>query len=299
MNSIREGLIIKITGGYYYVKSGAEIWVCTLRGRFRQEKEKVLVGDRVQLKPAQTATGVIEKIFPRKNILFQPSIANINQVVVVFSLQEPEPNLYLLDRFLVQTELAKVKAVLCLNKIDLAMSADRQGRQQLDNLIQIYGSLGYVILTTSAKIKQGLADLRNVLKNNTSILAGPSGVGKSSLLNALIPDLSLDTREISRKLKQGKHTTRYVGLIPLPDNGLVADSPGFSNLTLPDINQEELASCFVEIYKYQVNCKFSNCLHFAEPGCAVQEAVVEGKINPSRYHNYLLLLKEMNKRKRY
>ncbi len=289
---MQEGLVIKITGGYYYVKSGAEILVCTLRGRFRQEKEKVLVGDRVQLKTAQAATGVIEKIFPRKNILFQPSIANISQVVVVFSLQEPEPNLYLLDRFLVQTELTKVKAVLCLNKIDL-------GKQQLDCLIQIYSSLGYVILTTSAKTKQGLADLRNVLKNNTSILAGPSGVGKSSLLNALIPDLSLGTREISRKLKQGKHTTRYVRLIPLPDNGLVADSPGFSNLALPDINQEELAPCFVEIYKYQENCKYNNCLHLVEPGCAVQEAVTEGKINPSRYHNYLLLLKEMNKRKRY
>ena len=289
---MREGLVIKITGGYYYVKSGTETWVCTLRGRFRQEKEKILVGDRVQLKPVQTATGVIEKILPRKNTLFQPSVANINQIVVIISLQEPKPNLYLLDCFLAQTELAKVKAVLCLNKVDL-------GRQQVDNLIQTYGSLGYVVLTTSAKTKHGLADLRNVLKNNTSLLAGPSGVGKSSLLNALIPGLSLDTREISHKLKQGKHTTRYVELILTPDNGLVADSPGFSSLPLLNISQEELALCFVEIYKHQDNCKYSNCLHLAEPDCAVQKAVLEGKINPSRYQNYLLLLKEMNKRKRY
>ncbi|GAB6273336.1 MAG: ribosome small subunit-dependent GTPase A [Peptococcaceae bacterium] len=291
---MREGLIIKITGGYYYVKSGAESWVCTLRGRFRQEKEKILVGDRVQLKPVQaaTGTGVIEKILPRKNTLFQPSIANISQIVVVISLQEPKPNLYLLDCFLTQTELAKVKTVLCFNKVDL-------GRQQLDSFIQIYGSLGYVILTTSAKTKHGLADLRGVLKNNISLLAGPSGVGKSSLLNTLIPGLSLDTREISPKLKQGKHTTRYVELILTPDNGLVADSPGFSSLPLPDIHQEELAPCFVEIYKHQENCKYSNCLHITEPDCAVQKAVLEGKINPSRYRNYLLLLKEMNKRKRY
>jgi len=289
---MREGLVIKITGGYYYVKSGAETWVCTLRGRFRQEKEKILVGDRVQLKPVQTATGVIEKILPRKNTLFQPSIANINQIVVIISLQEPKLNLYLLDCFLAQTELARVKAVLCLNKVDL-------GRQQVDNLIQTYGSLGYVVLTTSAKTKHGLVDLRNVLKNNTSLLAGPSGVGKSSLLNALIPGLSLNTREISHKLKQGKHTTRYVELILTPDNGLVADSPGFSSLPLPNIGQEELAPCFVEIYKHQDNCKYSNCLHLAEPDCAVQKAVLEGKINPSRYQSYLLLLKEMDKRKRY
>lgn len=288
-----EGLVIKVARGYCYVKSSEKIWVCTLKGRLRLEKENMLVGDKVQLKPVQAVTGVIEKILPRKNTLFHPPVANIDQVIIVFSLQEPKPNLYLLDRFLVQTELAKIKAVLCLNKVDL-------GSQQLDNLVRIYGSIGYVIITTSARTKQGLTDLKDILKNNISIIAGPSGVGKSSLLNALIPGLSLKTREISRKLKQGKHTTRYIELIPLPENGFVADSPGFSRLTLPFIRQEELTLCFVEIYKYQGFCKFNNCLHLSEPDCAVRKAVTEGKIKASRYRNYLLLLNEINKqRKRY
>ncbi|WP_273483249.1 ribosome small subunit-dependent GTPase A [Desulforamulus ruminis] len=290
-----EGVLIKAYGGFYYVKKGEEIWECSLRGKFRLGKNAAaLVGDRVKVTPVREKTGRIDEVLPRATELFRPAVANVEQAVLVFAVQNPEPNLTLLDRFLVLAESAGIQPLICLNKIDLL-----SGRRER-HWLKLYRRIGYPTVTASSKTGEGVEALRQLLTGSTSVFAGPSGVGKSSLLNAVQPGWQLKTGEISHKLKRGKHTTRHVELLVLPSGGYVVDSPGFSSLDLPEMEREELSRYFPEMENFTEDCKFKGCLHNQEPQCGVKKAVEQGAIHKERYQNYLSFLQEvMQQERRY
>lgn len=288
-----EGVLIRAYGGFYYVKKGDEIWECSLRGKFRLGKgSAALVGDRVRVTPVRGTTGRIDEVLPRKTELFRPPVANIDQAVIVFAVQNPEPNLALLDRFLVLAENANVDPVICLNKADL-LSSRRE-----HEWLRLYRKIGYPTLVASTKKGEGIDELLGLLVGKTSVFAGPSGVGKSSLLNAVQPGLELKTGEISSKLKRGKHTTRHVELLPLAAGGFVVDTPGFSSLDLPQMEREDLGYYFPEFTGFAPDCKFNGCLHHHEPQCAVKNAVEQGFIYKERYQNYLAFLEEVLQQER-
>lgn len=283
--------MVRAYGGYYYVRDGREEWECSLRGRFRHEKQQVLVGDRVQLRPRHGHAGVIETVLPRRSALVRPPVANVDQAVIVFAVREPDPNPGLLERFLITAAMNDIEPLICFNKVDLT----KDGQVEL---VSRYRE-SYRVAVTSAKTGEGLGRLREALRGRVSVFAGPSGVGKSTILNALLPDLKLKTGEISEKLKRGRHTTRHVELISLPEGGLVADTPGFSSLDLPDLKPEDLSEYFPEMDEYAARCYFTGCLHNKEPGCAVKEAVEKGRMEEARYRQYLEFLQELKERKRY
>lgn len=283
--------MVKAYSGHYYVYDGSCAWECSLRGRFRYEKQQVLVGDRVELAPGNGRTGVIVRVLSRRSVLFRPPVANVDQAVIIFAARDPAPNPVLLDRFLIMAAMYQIEPLICLNKTDLL-----QGSKV--DFISSYKN-NYQVFLTSAVNGMGLDRLREALTGKVSVLAGPSGVGKSTLLNALLPGLKLKTGTISDKLKRGKHTTRHVELIALPEGGLVADTPGFSSLDLPDIRLEDLGRFFPEMAGYDRQCYFSGCLHDKEPDCAVKKAVGSGKIEISRYERYLEFLHELRGRRRY
>ncbi|MDS1029873.1 ribosome small subunit-dependent GTPase A [Bacillota bacterium LX-D] len=282
-----EGIIIRGYSGFYYVQTNDSIYECSLRGRYRLKKQDFLPGDRVMILPRQgEGKGVIEELLPRKVELLRPAIANVNQAILVIPLNNKQPDLMLLDRLLIMTTNAGIRPIICFNKVDLAdenVAAD---------LKQLYQKIGYQTILTSAKKEIGIQELKNELYGNISVFAGPSGVGKSSLLNAVEPGLELQTGEVSRKSQRGRHTTRYTSLLALKEGGFVADSPGFSCLHLPEMKREELASYFPE-FSLQQQCKFTTCLHHTEPECAVKQALEEGKIDPRRYEHYLDFLVEV------
>jgi len=286
-----EGFIIKAYGGYYFVRIGPDVWECSLRGRLRLEKQQILVGDRVQVRWRHGLAGVIEKVLPRRSVFFRPPIANVDQAVIVFAFKEPEPNPWLLDRLLVLAAAEGVRIQICFNKLDLSDS----GR---DQWLSRYRLAGYQVIATSAKTGAGIDALAGALEQQVSVFAGPSGVGKSSLLNFMQPGLSLQIGEISAKIKRGRHTTRHVELLLLENGGLVADTPGFSNLDLPLLKPEQLSDFFPEMNRYRPACRFAGCLHFKEPDCAVKEAVDDGEIDILRYQNYLGFLQELKEKRR-
>lgn len=288
-----EGVLIRAFGGFYYVKKGEETWECSLRGKFRLGKNNpALVGDRVKVTPVREHIGRIDEVLPRQTELFRPAVANVDQAVIVFAVENPEPNLTLLDRFLVLAEHANVSPVVCLNKADLL-----SGRREHEWL-RIYRKIGYPVVTTSTKKQEGIKELQQILLGKTSVFAGPSGVGKSSLLNAVQPGLALKTGEISHKLKRGKHTTRHAELLPLKEGGYVVDTPGFSSLDLPQMEKEELSAYFPEFESLSIECKFKGCLHKHEPQCAIKVAVEQGYVNQERYQNYLAFLDEVLQQER-
>jgi len=290
-SGIVEGIVIKAFGGFYYVIDGGKEWECSLRGHFRHEKQQVLVGDRVELTPRHGRAGVVEKVLPRSTVLVRPPVANVDQAVMVFALREPDPNPGLVDRFLIAASVNRIEPILCFNKSDLDVDT------QLE-FIARYGQ-SFRVLVTSAKTGEGLDQLREALRDRVSVFAGPSGVGKSTMLNALIPGLKLKTGTISDKTKRGKHTTRHVELITLPAGGLVVDTPGFSSLDLPDMKQVDLAGHFPEMAELQGECYFTGCLHDQEPDCAVKKAVESGVIQKSRHLQYLEFLGDLKGRKRF
>lgn len=282
-----EGIIIKGYSGFYYVQTDSDVWECTLRGKYRIKHQDFLVGDRVLVSPVNAKKAVIEKVLTRTNQLVRPPVANVEQVIVVMSLDNPPPDLMLLDRLLVMGEFYGLELVIAFNKADLVT------QDFMDHYSSIYKDVGYPVILSSAKTLMGINTLRECLRNKISVLAGPSGVGKSSLLNAVQPGLSLKTGDISHKSKRGRHTTRHVELLSLAGGGFVADTPGFSRLDLPEMLREDLAYYFPEIAALQANCRFSSCLHHTEPDCAVRSALDDGLINAGRYNNYLYLLEEV------
>ncbi|NLW23160.1 MAG: ribosome small subunit-dependent GTPase A [Tissierellia bacterium] len=288
-----EGIIVKGIGGFYYVKTKEGIFECRARGVFREENITPLIGDRVLIRVNQEDnTGYIEEIKSRKSQLVRPPVANITQIIIVMSIKKPDLNFWLLDRLLVLAEHEKLDINICLNKIDLA------NREIVAEICAIYHK--YRVIKTSVITGDGIEDLKEILKNNVTVFAGPSGVGKSSLLNRIKPGLKLKTSDVSKKTARGRHTTRHVELIELDSDSFVLDTPGFSSLDLDFIEREaELGEYFREFNTYSDKCKFVGCLHDKEPDCEVKRQVEAGNISPSRYNNYLQFLDEIKNIRRY
>ncbi len=290
-----SGRLIKGIGGFYYVDVSDQIFECKARGLFRKKKITPLVGDYVEIDilDNENKKGVIEDINDRHNELIRPSVSNIDQAIVVFAVTQPDPHLSLLDRFLVLAESQKLNIIICLNKIDLLEEVEYEA------IVNIYKSAGYKIIRTSTKENKGIMELRNELKNKTTVFAGPSGVGKSTLLNHIHPGLKLQTGEISTKISRGKHTTRHAELIAIGENGWVVDTPGFSSLDMNFIEEDELDFHFPEFMIHVDQCKFNSCKHLNEPSCAVKEAVQLNEISEGRYNSYVQFIDEIRKHRRY
>ncbi|EAX48598.1 ribosome small subunit-dependent GTPase A [Thermosinus carboxydivorans Nor1] len=287
-----RGVVVKAYNSYYYVQTGDKLTMCTLRGRFKKERFSLLVGDEVEYLPLDEGKGVIETILPRRSMLKRPMVANVDQVILTFAAASPDPSFVIIDRFLILAELSQLNAQICLNKIDLADAAE------IGQIVDLYRKIGYSVLETSVKTGQGIDELRRQLYGRITVFAGPSGVGKSSLLNAVEPGLSLVTGEISIKIGRGKHTTRFAELLPLAGGGFVVDTPGFSFTEFADIVPTELARAFPEIAAAAPACKFNTCLHHKEPQCAVKQAVTDGCIAASRYASYLEVLSEVQENRK-
>ncbi|MBD9157548.1 MAG: ribosome small subunit-dependent GTPase A [Lachnospiraceae bacterium] len=291
-----QGKIVKGIAGFYYVHvAESGIYECKAKGAFRNQKVKPLVGDNVRLEvlDEEQKKGNIEEILPRENELIRPAVANIDQALVIFAAAKPKPNFNLLDRFLILMQYQKVPAVVCFNKQDMV---DAEELQLLKNT---YESAGYQVIFTSAAKEEGIQAVRDLLKGKTTTVAGPSGVGKSSLINLLSPEAEMETGDISRKIERGKHTTRHSELFALDENSFICDTPGFSSIYLPEMEKEELGIYFPEIAEYEPFCRFQGCAHIHEPGCGVKEALEEKKISPIRYENYKLLYEELKDKRRY
>jgi ribosome biogenesis GTPase len=312
-----QGMIVKALSGYYYVlpeilvQSGGSkaqtgkdhnLIQCRGRGILRKHKTPPLVGDRVVYELTENGEGMVDEILPRTSELIRPPIANVKLAVLVFSLNEPALNLQLLDKFLVHIEHAGLEVLICFTKQDLLTdSMDEDSSDlglELTQVHQFYESIGYDVLTTSALKQLGIDAVLDRLQGIISVFSGQSGVGKSSLLNAMMPALQLETNIISEKLGRGKHTTRHVELIPLGNGGWVADTPGFSQLDFLQLEADQLSSCFIEFKALSEGCKFRGCLHQNEPDCRVKDAVSHGKIAASRYEHYIQFLVEIKERKR-
>ncbi|MCI9060729.1 MULTISPECIES: ribosome small subunit-dependent GTPase A [Romboutsia] len=290
-----NGKIIKGIGGFYYVDTENGLYECRARGIFRKNKITPLVGDRVSINVVdeENKKGVVEEIEERDTELVRPPIANVDKALIVFAIKNPSPNLSLLDRFIVLAEKENLEIVIVFTKVDL----DTDG-ELLDELKDIYEASGYKVIPVSNKLKLNIDKIKEELKGNTVVFAGPSGVGKSSLLNEVDKNFELKTGEVSDKIKRGKHTTRHAELLKLECGGMVADTPGFSSLILDDIDESELKEYFIEFDKYD-ECRFgSRCIHENEPSCAVKEAVENREISKKRYESYIQLLNEIKAGKR-
>ncbi|RSK26982.1 ribosome small subunit-dependent GTPase A [Bacillus sp. HMF5848] len=288
-----EGKIIKALSGFYYVYDEGRVIQCRGRGVFRKQKITPLVGDNVVYQAENDLEGYILDIETRKNELVRPPIANVDQAILVFSASQPDFSPLLLNRFLVLVEYKQIEPVILISKADLL---DEQSLEEIEQYVAFYEQVGYPVLVTSAITNEGTSKLLQYVNEKVSVIAGQSGVGKSSLLNVLKPDLQLKTNEISKSLGRGKHTTRHVELIEL-EEGWVADTPGFSSLEFQDIEVEELSDCFPEMRERSIDCKFRGCTHVAEPKCAVKEAVENNEIPAFRYEHYKEFLQEIRDRK--
>ncbi len=291
-----QGKIVKGIAGFYYVnvvESG--IYECKAKGIFRKEKKKPLVGDNVEIDilDEEEKTGNIIAILPRKNELIRPNVANVDQALVVFAVTKPKPHLNLLDRFLVMMEQKEIPVILCFNKKDIASEEEKK------NLADIYQTCSYEVIFSSALKGENICEIKELLKGKTTVIAGPSGVGKSSLINELQSNVSMETGTISEKIERGKHTTRHSELILVTKDSYIMDTPGFSSLYTNEFEKEELKYYFPEFDVYEGTCKFPGCDHIHEPNCTVKTAMEEGKISSSRYRNYMEMYQELKEKKRY
>lgn len=285
-----KGKIIKGIAGFYYVWCEDErLYECRAKGGFRKEGIRPLVGDdvRIQVLDAETALGNMEQVLPRRNELIRPAVANVDQAMVVFAMTDPVPNLNLLDRFLVMMAWQRVDTVICLSKRDI-VSAEEEER-----LRNIYSGCASRVLVISNKENTGIEEVRECLAGKTTVLAGPSGVGKSSLVNRIDPDAGSQTGSVSEKIGRGRHTTRHSELYHIGRQTFLFDTPGFSSLRLPDIPKEELNQYFAEFAPYEGQCRYLGCSHIHEPGCVIKEKLEKGIICRSRYVNYVQMYEEM------
>lgn len=288
------GMIVKALSGFYYVRNEDGLFQCRGRGNFRKRQIKPLVGDQVEFEAENRTDGYILDVFERKNELIRPPIANVDQAILVFSALEPDFSPLLLDRFLVHIEANDLEPIIIISKTDLL---NTESYKNIEEYKQQYEKIGYSVLLTSTMVLDGIDPLIPYLEGKVSVVAGQSGVGKSSLLNHLKPELDIETNQISTHLGRGKHTTRHVELLPIA-NGLVADTPGFSSLDFVNLEAEDLSACFPEMAELSSGCKFRECMHTSEPGCAVKTALEQGEINAERFEHYQQFLEEIKNQKR-
>lgn len=291
-----QGKIVKGISGFYYVHvAESGIYECKAKGVFRNQKIKPLVGDNVSIAVLDEVTkkGNIEKILPRSNELIRPAVANIDFALVIFASAKPQPSFNLLDRFLIRMEYQRVPVTICFNKTDLVTE------EAFHAFADIYVQSGYQVLHTSAREETGLQELLQLLEGKTAAVAGPSGVGKSSLINLLQSKVQMETGDISRKIERGKHTTRHSEIIPVYGNTYIMDTPGFSTMNMPGFEKEDLQQYYPEFAGYEPYCRFHGCSHISEPDCGVKDAVEKGKISNLRYGNYKLLYEELRELKKY
>ena len=291
-----QGKIVKGISGFYYVHVvGTGIYECKAKGVFRNRKVKPLVGDNVEIVvlDEEKHLGNVEEILPRKNELIRPAVSNINMALVIFAAAKPDPNFNLLDRFLCMMEYQKVPVTICFNKCDLVSEEEKE------NLQKIYAPAGYDILFTSVKTGENIDRLKALLAEKTTTVAGPSGVGKSSLINELQTDVRMQTGAISDKIGRGKHTTRHSEIISIGQDTYIMDTPRFSSMDLPGFEKEDLWTCYPEFVPYEPECRFIGCSHIGEPDCGVKNALAEGKISRVRYDNYVILYEEMKNIRKY
>ncbi len=288
-----QGRIIKGIAGFYYVHDGHDkVYECKAKGIFRNQGLKPLVGDRVSMEilSEEEGLGNIETILPRENSLIRPASANVDQALVIFAAKEPDPSLNLLDRFLVMMGIQGIPCLICFNKADL---------KDPENLAALYRRAGYEVCVVCAGTGEGIGQVRKLLEGKTTVMAGPSGVGKSSVMNRILPEAEAATGAVSEKLKRGRHTTRHTELFFVGRGTYLLDTPGFSSLDVTGIAPEELKLYYPEMERLEGRCRFQGCVHGKEPDCAVKEAVENGTISRERYENYLLLYEELKNRKRY
>ncbi len=298
-----RGKIIRGVGGFYYVHAeDGVIYECRATGIFRKENIKPLVGDNAEISilNSGTSAGNVDALLERQNVLARPAAANVDQAMVMFAAARPKPNLGLLDRFLILMGRQGIPVIICFNKTDLAEEG------QIHEIREIYRDCGCRLCFTSVAHGEGLDEVRMLLDGKTTVLAGPSGVGKSSLTNAFFPEQRMETGEISRKTRRGRQTTRHTELLVLPASeeaggrdSYLLDTPGFSTLTLEDLAYEDLKNYYPEFSSYAGNCRFQTCMHLKEPDCAVKSAVEEGRIHRKRYDSYVSLAEELKNNRRY
>lgn len=291
-----QGKIIKGIAGFYYVYvEGHGIYECKAKGIFRKDHVKPLVGDDVivDVLDESKMLGNIREILPRRSALIRPAVANVDQALVIFAIVKPNPNFNLLDRFLIRMERQNLPTIICFNKQDIATEEEKEA------LRKAYETCGYQVRFISALENEGIEQIRKLLAGKTTTVAGPSGVGKSSLINQLAPKANMETGAISEKIERGKHTTRHSEIIAIGEETYIVDTPGFTSLDISEITKEELGNYYPEFVQYEPYCKFSGCAHISEPSCGVKDAVEAGKISRVRYENYKVLYQELKEMKRY
>jgi ribosome biogenesis GTPase len=291
-----RGRILKGIAGFYYVETiDLKVYECKAKGIFRKSGIKPIVGDNVEIEiiDEDNRQGNLTDILPRKNCLYRPPVANVDQAVILFAIVKPDPNYNLLDRFLIMMRQQNLPVIICFNKQDIATDEEQK------ELHDAYEKCGYKVLFVSVKEEQGLDELKALLKGKTSTLAGPSGVGKSSLLNKLVPDADMQIGELSRKIDRGKNTTRHSELFyvkELSEGGedtFIIDTPGFTSLELRDVTADELMGYYPEFEEFEPSCRFGGCSHIAEPDCGVKAALEAGDLSNVRYDNYRIIYKDL------
>ena len=291
-----QGKIVKGIAGFYYVHAkNGNLYECKAKGIFRKDNIKPLVGDDVELEilDEEHKTGNIQRILPRRSKLVRPAVANIDQALIIFAIVKPDPNFNLLDRFLIQMSGQGLPCIICFNKSDIA------SKEEQESLRSAYEACGCQVLFISVAKKEGIQEVGKLLEGKTTTVAGPSGVGKSSLINCLYPDAEMETGSISEKIDRGKHTTRHSQLFALDEDTFILDTPGFSFLDLFGVEKENLKDYYPEFLAYEEECRFRGCMHISEPDCGVKKALSQGKISQVRYHNYTVLYEELKTKKKY
>lgn len=290
-----QGKIIRGIGGFYYINAGNSIYECKAKGSFRKDGIRPLVGDDciIDILDEKNRLANITSILPRHSEIIRPAVANVDQAMIIFAISRPEPNFNLLDRFIIQISQKDLPCIIVINKMDLA---DDDQRREIE---EAYVACGCRVVFTSVSNREGVEEIRKLIKGKTTTVAGPSGVGKSSMINLLQSAVKMQTGVLSDKIDRGKHTTRHSELIPIDEDTYILDTPGFSSLNLFDVSTDTLKDYYYEFEDYAAECRFLDCKHISEPDCGVKKAVENGEVSRLRYENYLTLYRECKEKRKY